>query len=82
MIISTEAQLDEVLSRPREADKAFMAQLSALAIPKAAKNKEDAWKFIEVAARHELQVKVLELTLQSPGETQHRTCPACAAPHR
>ena len=27
MIISTEAQLDEVLSRPRDADKAFMAQL-------------------------------------------------------
>jgi multiple sugar transport system substrate-binding protein len=49
-------------------DKAFMAQFSALAIPKAAKNKEDAWKFIEFAGRHEWQVKMLELTLQSPGE--------------
>lgn len=55
-------------SAAAEKDKAFMAQFSALAIPKAAKNKEDAWKFIEFAGRHEWQVKMLELTLQSPGE--------------
>lgn len=51
-----------------EKDRVFMAQFSALAIPKAAKNKEDAWKFIEFASRHPWQVKMLELTLQSPGE--------------
>jgi multiple sugar transport system substrate-binding protein len=49
-------------------EKVFLAQFSALAIPKAAKNKEDAWKFIEFASRPEWQKKILELTLKSPGQ--------------
>jgi len=51
-----------------EEDKVYMAQFSAFAMPKAAKNKEDARKFLEFQSRHPWQVKMLELTLQSPGE--------------